>query len=156
MKSTFSSRAISSASWVAKMDFPALERAKRTVFSPYTMRPWQYFFGIWVFCDSSIQALALRTERRPSLSGARRAFSTSAVIASIGLMVSVVSILVGVKQFNSEVNIDHYFSSVLHTGRSRKAVFIALSCQVADAKEALVSLWVPPITMMTIISASDL
>ena len=78
------------------------------------------------------------------------------MIASIGLMVSVVSILVGVKQFNSEVNIDHYFSSVLHTGRSRKAVFIALSCQVADAKEALVSLWVPPITMMTIISSSEL
>ena len=52
-------------------------------------------------------------------------------------MVSVVSILVGVKQFNSEVNIDHYLSSVLHTGGSQEAVLIALSSEVADAKEDL-------------------
>lgn len=65
------------------------------------------------------------------------AFSISAVIASMGLMVSVVSILVGVKQFHGVVYIDHNFSSVLHAGGCEEAILVALGGQVADAEEVL-------------------
>lgn len=48
------------------------------------MSPWKKVFGSGVLSESSIQALADLTERRPTFFGARLVFSTSPRMESIG------------------------------------------------------------------------
>ena len=66
--------------------------------------------------------------------------STAAEIASMGLMLSVVSILMGLEEFHSHLYVDDDLATLLHTGGCQERILVTLRSEVGAAEQGLDSL----------------
>ena len=66
--------------------------------------------------------------------------STAAEIASMGLMLSVVSILMGLEEFHSHLYVDDDLATLLHTGGCQERILVTLRCEVGAVEQGLDSL----------------
>ena len=118
------------------MDFPRLESEKRQETSPWYQSSRKRGTGLGILEASERESLTFLMASIPTVLVC--AFpSTAAVMASMGFRLSVVSIFVGLEEFNGLFYVDDDLAALLHDGGGKEGVLVALRSEVGAVEQGL-------------------